>query len=489
MRRWKNLFRLGVGLTLTALVLCLIVLAWRDERPHRLRISGGSADGRRHKLAQELAREAARKGVEISVIPTAGSENALDRVEAGNLELALVQGGLDTRQRSHLREVAPLHLEHLHLLVKKEIAQAVRDQLTELQGKVIEAGIEGSGTKVLATRVLNRLGITYTPSNLNPAALLESTDRTSLPDAIFQVSSLPSPLAQHLITRQRFQLVPVPFYEAMLIEHRDTTEEDPESRSGLLFAYDAEIPAFTYGQTPEAIRTIGTRLLLVARDTTDDEAVELLVETIYSAPFNHVAYPALNRELLSEPPEMRWHDGTLRFLDRRPASQQETVELINNQLGIAGAVMGVAFFFWQFLRRQWRRVRERGFEHYILRVARIERQSLDLELAATLDLKELLRLREELGRLKDEALERFAAGDLEGEELMTAFLGHVADTRDHLARLILHERDNIEEQARAQRRSTDSVWKETVQVPNSPMAPSTVPHSVTSDDVEGNHSG
>jgi hypothetical protein len=57
---------------------------------------------------------------------------------------------------------------------------------------------------------------------------------------------------------------------------------------------------------------------------------------------------------------------------------------------------------------------------------------------------------------------RFASGELEGEELMSGFLVHASDARDFLIRLILHERDNLEDHARAQHRPVEALWNEAV---------------------------
>jgi hypothetical protein len=120
------------------------------------------------------------------------------------------------------------------------------------------------------------------------------------------------------------------------------------------------------------------------------------------------------------------------------------------------------FFLSQWLRRQYRRRRERSFEAYILQVAQIERRALELSRAPSLDLAALLQLQEDLASIKGEALERFAAGELEGEELMSGFLVHASDTRDFLIRLILHERENLEDLARAQHRQVEALWNEAV---------------------------
>src|SRR5262249_53444350 len=98
----------------------------------------------------------------------------------------------------------------------------------------------------------------------------------------------------------------------------------------------------------------------------------------------------------------------------------------------------------------------------ILRVAQVERQALALARAPTLDLAALLQLQEDLTRIKGEALERFADGELEGAELMSGFLVHTSDARDFLIRLILHERDNLEDHARAHHRPAEVLWNEAV---------------------------
>ncbi len=73
-----------------------------------------------------------------------------------------------------------------------------------------------------------------------------------------------------------------------------------------------------------------------------------------------------------------------------------------------------------------------------------------------------MRFQEELSGLKNEALRKFADGVLEGEELMSGFLTHVSDTRDYLTRLILHERNNLEEQAHLEGRKAQTLWSEVV---------------------------
>src|SRR5262249_21008062 len=144
-----------VALGLTAIGLA-VFFALHDprERPVHLRLTAGQEEGTRHRIAQELRREAARRGLFIDVRPMAGSSDALRAVEAGQVDAALVQGGLEMRDSPVLRQVATLHVEPLHLLVKEEIHRAVARSLAGLRGKVVNLGEPGSGSRLLATDVL-----------------------------------------------------------------------------------------------------------------------------------------------------------------------------------------------------------------------------------------------------------------------------------------------------------------------------------------------
>ena len=110
--------------------------------------------------------------------------------------------------------------------------------------------------------------------------------------------------------------------------------------------------------------------------------------------------------------------------------------------------------------RSSRRRREASFASYMERVIQIENESMQNELAAQLDLATLIRLQRELAVLKSDAVSKFAAGKLEGEGLIHGFLALVNDARNQLTRLILHQRENIEQLAATQNHTVDEVWLE-----------------------------
>ncbi len=407
----------------------------------------------------------------------AGSEEALQALESGRVDAALMQGGLEMVDHPGLRQVAVLHVEPLHLLVKEEIYRAVARNLAGLRGKVVNLGERGSGTYLLAMEVMAfsglRAKVDYTESTHSYADLERESQGSRLPDAVFSVSTLPSPIARHLVTQHHYRLMSLPFREAFALGALDQEHARPHplgetaTRIDRRYVYDATIPAFAYeiepGVPPEAIHTLGTRLLLVARKNIAATTIRRLLEVVFNSPFSQVLQPPLDARLLEAPPELPWHDGTIDYVRRNsPLIAGDVIDLLEKEVSILGVLVGGLFCLSQWLRRRYRWRRERSFEAYILQVAQVERRALVLARAPTLDLPALLRLQEDLTRIKGEALQRFADGELDGEELMSGFLAHASDARDFLMRLILHQRDNLEDLARAQRRPAEALWNEAV---------------------------
>ena len=230
---------------------------------------------------------------------------------------------------------------------------------------------------------------------------------------------------------------------------------------------NTEIPAFTYGVEPgvpeQPLPTFGTRLLLVARADVDARAIGSLLDAVFATEFSETARPPLDAKLLEFAPELEWHEGTVQYLGRnKPLIAGDVIDFLEKGTSLTGALLGGLFFLGHWIRQRYRRTRDLGFETYMSKVTGIERQALKLELGAMLDLKELVHLQAEISRLKSEALEKFAEGELGGEELMSSFLTHVNDARNYIARLILHERDSLEERAASQNRRPEALWREAV---------------------------
>ncbi len=364
-------------------------LARPSRRTATLRISAGSARGQRHAMAEILKAEALAHRVRLVLVPTSGSEDALARLEAGQLDLAMIQGGLAFEPGRSVREVAALHVEPMHLLVKGDLYADVSRNLDALRGRSVNLGSKGSGTRVSATEILRFAGLRperdFRATGLSYEELENATDGRLLPDAVFMVSLLPSPIVKRLVSRHGYRLVALPFAEAFSLSTPDPAEVEDEATDRVPARHDhvtdVVVPPYTYGVRPavpeESIHTLGLRMLLVARKDADAEAVARVLETVFTTSFSQLAHPPLSTTLLDLPPELTIHPGTLVYQERsKPLITGDVIDAFEKELSIAGALLGAAFFFWQWLKSRYRRLRESGFEHYILRVAEIEEKAL-----------------------------------------------------------------------------------------------------------------
>jgi hypothetical protein len=333
-------------------------------------------------------------------------------------------------------------------------------------------GPVGSGTQVLASEVLKFAGLeasknseanSYRAVSLNYRELMERP-ASDLPSAIFTVSSLPSPLADYLIESHDYRLVPLPFGEALALE-AFLQLGDPVAVGSIdkRHLFETRIPAFTYSvnraEPPQPLPTIGTRLLLAANERVPNDVVQRLLDLLYNSNFALAERPPLDATLLDLPSEFPMHAGALQYRTRnKPLIAGDAIDYWEKVLAIAATLAGGSFFMAQWYIRWSRRKREANFASYMERVIAIENAAMQTELSAQLDLGQLIRLQRELAELKSEAVRKFASGELEGEGLIHSFLALVNDARNQLTRLILHQRENIEEQAVEQHVDANTIW-------------------------------
>jgi TRAP-type uncharacterized transport system substrate-binding protein len=191
--------------------LLTVTIFWWNARPqvYKLRMTAGDTIGRRHQIAEVLARDAKRRGVRITFTKTGGSSEALEKISRGELDCALIQGGIGTQP--NVRQVASIAEEPLHLLVKPELEPRIRSQgLRGLRGKRINLSTKGSGTRRVALVALDfadlHPGRDFTDEDVSYKDL-ESRAYAHLPDALFIVSLIPSPVVEQLVHRHGYVLV------------------------------------------------------------------------------------------------------------------------------------------------------------------------------------------------------------------------------------------------------------------------------------------
>ena len=204
-------------------------------------------------------------------------------MDRGELDLAVVKGGLSLGDNTHIRQVAALDIEAFHLLVKEPIFLAWEQNFNPLKGKRININKPSTGTHHWSLDILQFAGLTpttpdskgsFTPTMLGNPELLEilaglrnASDAqrglllAELPDAILFADLVPSSIVHSLVNLANYRLVPLDFGPAY-IQHFHAGHHpilDPTVAIEVV-----TIPAFTYGVGPHSVpphtcSTLGVR--------------------------------------------------------------------------------------------------------------------------------------------------------------------------------------------------------------------------------------
>lgn len=149
------------------LVLAAVLLAywWVDPAPPRsLRLATGQENSAYEQFGKQYASLLARDDIKVSLQPTLGSQDNLQRLLAGEADVAFVQSGstdgetmnAEATDRSDLVSLGSLFTEPVWLFLREE---AKVSKLTDLRGKRINLGPEGTGVPRLLRQVLDANGI------------------------------------------------------------------------------------------------------------------------------------------------------------------------------------------------------------------------------------------------------------------------------------------------------------------------------------------
>lgn len=423
---------------------------WRRS-PVFLTITGGDPEGLRQRFAERIAAASRNHPwLRLTAVPTEGTEDAVERIQAGKLDLVLGQGGFRFHNFPDLRELAAGPIEPLHLLVKQDLEGPVRENFAALKGKRIDLGPAGSGTAILAREVIKfeELSDFHAEEDTTSEALLPREGQE--PDAIFIVSPLPSPVAQSLVDRLDYRLIPLPYSRAFALSAEAEEAQPPpppDDSAPRTLVVDKRriipttIPAYCYRRSPDVpkadLPTLGTRMLLIGHEGLENDVVDELLGLIDAAHILDLAEP--------DSPELSVHPEARDFFDRRkPILTANVLDLLDKVFSILVATITLAGTIGFPLITAYRVIKRRKaerFEDYIARVAKVERKALEAETSSGQEIDRLRGLQRELSALKADAVEKFAEGAIADQELMMGFLAQVNDARDNLTRLILHQRE------------------------------------------------
>jgi TRAP transporter TAXI family solute receptor len=252
------------------LVLFAFVLAYQfiqPAPPDRVVMATGSPDGAYHAFARRYADYLAREGIELELRPSAGSLENLRLLRAGEVSLALVQGGVDDGAgQSGLHSLGSVYYEPLWVFHRRELPL---QRLYQLAGRRLAVGPEGSGTRALAARLLADNGIGES-ADWHPLAGQAAVDAllAGEVDAAFLVISAQSGLVQRLLSDP--QIVLFDFERAAAYTRRYRFLNSLELPAGVM-DLAAELPDRT-------VRLLAPTANLVANADLHPAVVDLMLQ-------------------------------------------------------------------------------------------------------------------------------------------------------------------------------------------------------------------
>jgi uncharacterized protein len=174
--------------------------------PRRLGISTGREDGAYYQYALEYQRVLASQGFKLDVQPGPGSVATLRRLATGEVDAGFVQGGTMSADAAGVTALGSVFYEPLWIFYRKDLRVSY---LSELRGRRLAVGEEGSGTRELVLRLLADNDVTVDNARLlplggNDAERAISSDQI---DAAFFVMSPRADVIHRLFENRALELM------------------------------------------------------------------------------------------------------------------------------------------------------------------------------------------------------------------------------------------------------------------------------------------
>lgn len=360
----------ALRLLLVCLVAALAVLLWLNldqGKVRHLTLAAGDPEGESYILSQAIAQviQANDPNLQITVIPTSGSVENLQRLESGQVDLATAQA--DAPAGSAARTVAVLYRDLFQLVVRQGLGV---HQFTDLVGKTILLQ-PNSGEFYSFLELATHYGLNIESFELIFASDQQADDRfrQKQADALFRVRTLNNPYINQVAQQAEGQLLPIEQAEAMKIRH--PALEPAWIPKGAYLGNPAVPPANLPTITVQ-------RLLLANRGLNADvvrEIAQILAEhqreIVNAIPSQHADLRPLVANIKRPSPVggtgVPQHAGAIAYYERdKPTLLASTASFLLKNGGIfiaistlpAGSLIGL----WEW----WQRLKQRADERKLL---------------------------------------------------------------------------------------------------------------------------
>ncbi len=204
----KNIYNpIAVGATFFVLVALLFSTLWVlvPPPPRSIELATGFPTGLYQKFGERLQSELAEQGVSMKLRTTGGTGDNLALLSDQNsgVDFAMVQGGVaDLSKYPGLVSIAGVFYEPVWVWYRESSFKNEGGRLSllsQLKGKRVSIGNDGSGTLTLTSQLLKASGLSmddFHAEKLKPLDALEKFKKNEL-DAVFIVSAAEAPILKN----------------------------------------------------------------------------------------------------------------------------------------------------------------------------------------------------------------------------------------------------------------------------------------------------
>jgi uncharacterized protein len=165
---WGRMYRLRVWVVfLPACVTALALFFWLGwgvftPAPNHITITSGAKDGMYYSYAQRYAQVMREYGLTVDVLESAGSAQNIDRLRdtKNPAQVGFVQGGfgqidraIASENRTNIQTIANVDIEPVWIFSREKTV----DSLMQLQGMRVSIGQVGSGSRLVAIKLLEQV--------------------------------------------------------------------------------------------------------------------------------------------------------------------------------------------------------------------------------------------------------------------------------------------------------------------------------------------
>ena len=204
-----------VAFAFSAVVLLVAFTFVEPPPPDHLRIAAGSPGGAYYDFAEQYRDILQAEKVTLEVVETAGSVENLQLLQSDEepVDIAILQGGILTTDPGGISALAGVFVEPLWVFYRGEERF---ERLSDLRGRRLAVGPDGSGTRVLALSLLESNGITAATTDLQSLSSRDAVRalRDGKVDAAFFVANASAAVVQDLVTAPEIRLMSLSRAEA-----------------------------------------------------------------------------------------------------------------------------------------------------------------------------------------------------------------------------------------------------------------------------------